>query len=332
MARRLTQQQHRRIARQHHQRQDSWSRDDEEMAESQTTIAGRVIIRHGSHLTVMDQSGQLVHCQFRQNLGQPTCGDQVLWQPVDVDHGVVVALLPRTNVLERPNSFRKVRPLAANITQIFIVVASAPPPTAYLIDQYLVTAENLGANAVIVVNKCDLGELPATLDHYAGLGYPMLRVSVHNNIHVNQLQQLLTGHTSILLGQSGVGKSSLARILTQDSNILIQSLSEATGLGQHTTSTATFYPQPGQGGLIDSPGVRSFRLMPMDERQLALGFREFWPFLGHCRFNDCAHLQEPGCALRAAVTEQRIHPRRVDNFLRMREELRQQLPWEARNS
>ena len=281
---------------------------------------GRVVVRHGSHLAVEDALGGVFHCLTRRHIGHPVCGDRVVWLSTGDGSGVVTALQPRETALSRPDYSGRDKPLAANISLIVIVVAPRPAPSGYLIDQYLAAAELIGVQALILANKMDLvnGEeragFLARLAHYQPIGYPLLAVSVKQDPTLAALTPHLSGQTAILLGQSGVGKSSLIKALLPDQEVQIGRLSKATGLGRHTTSATTCYRLGNGGYLIDSPGVRSFRLGNIDRDQLARGFREFAPYVGHCRFADCRHLQEPDCAIRAALDAGDIAPQRLDNF------------------
>ncbi|MGD2081782.1 MAG: small ribosomal subunit biogenesis GTPase RsgA [Chromatiales bacterium] len=284
---------------------------------------GRVVTRHGAHLVVADDAGALVHCLFRQNLGQVVCGDEVVWQSTGASGGVVTALLERGAVLSRPDYSGREKPLAANVTQLVVVIAPTPAPTEYLIDQYLVAAESLGVKALIAVNKLDALErdqragLLERFALYERMGYPVVGLSARRRQGLGPLLEHLQEETSILVGQSGVGKSSLVNALLPDLDVQVGRLSGATGLGRHTTSAATLYSLPSGGRLIDSPGVRSFRLPDLDAERIEQGFRELRPYLGRCRFKNCAHDKEPECALKDALARGQIDPRRMESFLHM---------------
>jgi ribosome biogenesis GTPase len=241
---------------------------------------------------------------------------------------VVSALLPRSSILSRPDYSGREKPLAANLTQLVIVLAPRPAPSGYLLDQYLVTAELIRVKPLIAINKIDLLEgdgLESFLGdfaHYAAIGYLLVGVSAKREHGLDQLIERLKHETSILVGQSGVGKSSLINALLPDLEVETGRLSKATGLGRHTTSTATLYKLPQGGELIDSPGVRSFRLTELTREELELGFPEFQPYLGRCRFHNCSHDHEPDCAIRTAVAAGEIAPQRLANFLRLSQTLR----------
>jgi len=329
MGRRLTDQQRARIARiQDDRRSRIEARVLSALSGAATDVAltGRVVVRHGQNLFVADEGGGLHHCLSRQNLGEVVCGDRVAWQPTG-SGGVVTDRLDRSSTLSRPDYAGRDKAIAANITQVVVVVAARPEPNEYLVDQYLVAAEQIGVAALIALNKIDLVEgaerdaLLARFAPYPAIGYPLVTVSAKRAQGLMPLTERLRGQTSILVGQSGVGKSSLVNALLPDREAQTGRLSETTGHGRHTTSATTLYHLPGGGELIDSPGVRSFRLGRLDRPQLEQGFRELRPYVGHCQFRDCSHAHEPGCAIRAAVDAGKIHAGRLANFLHMAEGL-----------
>lgn len=282
-----------------------------------------MVTRHGAHLAVEEDCGALVHCRCRQNLGPVVCGDRVVWQATGEGAGVVTAVLERTSVLARPDYSGREKPLAANLTALVLVVAPSPPPSEYLVDQYLVAAESIGLEALIAVNKADTlnpgdrSELLARFAVHEAIGYPVVGVSARTREGLDMLRPRLRDGTSILVGQSGVGKSSLIQALLPDLQVQVGRLSEATGLGRHTTSAATLYALPSGGALIDSPGVRSFRLPDLDADALARGFRELRPYLGRCRYKNCTHGPEPDCALKEAVARGLVDRRRMESFRHM---------------
>ncbi|MCG8489735.1 MAG: small ribosomal subunit biogenesis GTPase RsgA [Chromatiales bacterium] len=324
--RRLTNQQKNRIQaiqEKRRQRLDQRAHQALSSATEQPAQEGVVIIRHGATLGIDDGSGRIYRCQTRQNIGHPVCGDRVIWQRVDEHTGVVTALQPRESVLSRPDYSGRHKPLAANISQLVIVLAPRPEPSGYLLDQYLVTAETIKIPPLIAINKIDLlteqteSEFIAQFETYSKIGYPIINISAKREHGLDTLIEHLKDETSILLGQSGVGKSSLINALLPDHDIETGRLSEATGLGRHTTSAATCYNLPQGGRLIDSPGVRSFRLTDLAREELEQGFAEFRPHIGQCRFHNCTHGHEPECAIRGAVEQGEISRIRLENFLRL---------------
>ncbi len=322
--RRLSERQIQRIHTiQERRRQRLATRADNALAEIEgepTPQEGRVVVRHGANLAIEDTAGRIHHCLTRRHIGHPVCGDRVVWQPTTGAEGVVTAILPRRTLLSRPDYSGQDKPLAANLTRLLILIAPQPPPSGYLVDQYLIAAETVGVQALIVANKMDLLDaearqtFQAAYAYYREIGYETLWTSLRDPATLADLTTRLAGETTILVGQSGVGKSSLVKALLPDRSIQIGRLSAATGLGRHTTSAATCYRMPGGGSLIDSPGVRSFRLGAIDRDTLQRGFREFRPHIGRCRFADCHHDREPGCAILHAVEAGQIAPERLANF------------------
>ncbi|MCF7994842.1 MAG: ribosome small subunit-dependent GTPase A [Chromatiaceae bacterium] len=288
---------------------------------------GLVVVRHGATLIVEDQDQQCHYCVTRQHIGHPVCGDQVVWQPSGPNAGVITAIQARETLLSRPGASGHDKPLAANIGLLTIVVAPQPPPSGFLIDQYLVAAERIGVSALILCNKMDLlddserAAFLGRLEHYAKIGYSLLPLSLKQDPSLAPLREHFAGRSGILVGQSGVGKSSLIKALLPDQAIQIGALSDATGLGRHTTSAATSYRLDSGGRLIDSPGVRSFRLGPIARAELEQGFPEFRPFIGHCRFSNCHHQHEPDCAILAASADGAIAPDRLLAFQQLAKDI-----------
>ncbi len=324
--RRLSDQQKARIAKIQEKRRQRAGRQAEKnlaAAGTEQQRAGRVVVRHGRSLLIRSDDGRLVWGMFRANLGEVVCGDNVIWQPTANDEGIVVAVEPRNTALSRPGFNGQEKAIAANITQLVVVLASYPEPSGYLLDQYLVAAERIGVNGLICLNKIDLLDAEARIAFaeqyalYRDIGYPVVQISAKTEHGLDPLLERLRGETSILVGQSGVGKSSLINALIPHEDVLEGRLSDATGLGKHTTSAATLYQLESGGELIDSPGVRSFRLGSLSRQELEQGFREFVPYLGQCRFHNCTHLNEPGCAIQAAVEQGEIAPDRLASYQHM---------------
>jgi ribosome biogenesis GTPase len=289
---------------------------------------GRVIAHFGRSLDVAaSEDGTHTRCHLRANLESLVTGDRVIWRLGEEGSGVVVARRERENVLERPDARGLLKPVAANIDQILIAFAVEPAPHANLIDRYLVAAEATGITPVLVLNKIDLlpddgGELKALLDRYEALGYPVVEATTQRQDGLDALHARLTERTSVFVGQSGVGKSSLIDRLLPDEALRIGALSEDSRKGTHTTTTARLYRLPSSvaddgGELIDSPGIREFGLGHLSEDEVTQGFIEFRDHLGHCRFRDCRHRQEPGCALLAAVERGDIDAARFDSYRRI---------------
>jgi ribosome biogenesis GTPase len=289
---------------------------------------GLVIANHGPALIVEDQYGALYRCAVRQNLGTLVCGDRIIWQASCVEEGVVIAREERRALLTRPNYSGRLKPLAANLDQVALVMASYPELNEFLIDRYLVAIAAIRVTPLLVLNKVDildreaLAALKVRLSTYTRIGYSLLLASTRLDHGLDALRNRFKDRTSILVGQSGVGKSSLVQALLPDQEIRIQGLSQATGRGTHTTTTATLYHLPSGGDLIDSPGVRSFALGTLELRDVEQGFVELTDLLKQCRFSDCTHTVETGCALLAAVARKEIDPRRLMSYQQIKNSLR----------
>lgn len=300
-----------------------------ELGDEQT---GLIIAHFGKQIDVQamegERRGEITRCHVRTNLGALVTGDRVIWRPGSDDLGVIVALQERDNLLQRPDKFGQLKPVAANIDRIILVIAPEPEPHDNLIDRYLVAAENCGITPVLLLNKTDLindenrDDIEALLERYAALGYTVEQTSAHAPPEEDHtIESLLKDRTSVFVGQSGVGKSSIIRRLLQDSSIRVGEVSQSTGKGIHTTTTARLFPLEFGGDLIDSPGIREFGLWHMDVEQLEFGFREIRPLIGTCRFRDCRHQAEPGCALREAEENGTISPARMQSFRRIYAEM-----------
>jgi ribosome biogenesis GTPase len=284
-----------------------------------TERSGLVTARYGREADVVDpenpeQSKQ--RCYLRSHL-EPVVGDCVLWQ-TGGRRGVITAVTPRRSVLRRRDN-NHIRILAANIDQVGIVIAAEPEPHANLVDRFLVAAELEGMSALILVNKCDLDTasgqqaVDAICASHGALGYPVLRVSAHTGTGIDELRARLSGQVSVFCGQSGVGKSSLINRLFPGTDAAVGALSDSGAKGRHTTTTARFYPVPG-GAVIDSPGIREFGVECPDPQRLMAGFIELAPLARLCRFRDCAHREDPGCAIVAAIQRGEVDPRRLVSF------------------
>ncbi len=284
-----------------------------------------VLVSYGNRgIVELPDGGQSV-CSYRRSVGRPFCGDRLLVELTGEDTSLLVQIQERDNEFARANSRFQKQVIAANLDQVMIVIARKPPPSTDLVERYLVAVHSMGIRPAIVLNKCELpGDSSAgtasplnRLDDYRGLGYEVLYTSCKGEPGTDTLIPVLNEKTSILVGQSGVGKSSLVNALLPDLELQTGALSRVTGKGTHTTTTTIMYSLACGGRLIDSPGVWEYGLWQMSRQELADGFIEFRPVAGQCKFNDCRHSGEPGCAIREAVEQGQILQWRYDSYLRL---------------
>lgn len=285
------------------------------------THPGRVIVNFRRHSTVERDNGERIDCIVKGRKLKPVAGDRVQWEASDDGRGVIVDILPRHGVIERYDTVRERQVLAANVDQAIIVNAIEPAMDSFTLDKYLAAAEANGIDALIVLNKIDLAgdsertTLDARLDIYRELGYRVQFLSTATGTGMDAFLESLAGRTSILVGASGVGKSAITQRMLPGEDIRVGDISSASGEGRHTTTATTLYHLPAGGDLIDSPGVREYRLWPMPARDIAPLFREIRARQGDCRFMDCLHRREPGCAVKAAVEKEEINSRRYASYL-----------------
>ena len=286
-----------------------------------------MLVSYGSQGVVLLEDGVRKKCKFRRGVGRPYCGDRVLVGNADDNSLVVESILPRKNYFVRADERQRKHVIAANLDQVVIVIASRPLPSRDLMERYLLAVHSLGIEPIIVLNKTDLdvaaGETAAGasviahLPEYQSLGYTVIRTSCKAPPGIEGLRPELQDRTSVLVGQSGVGKSSLINQLLPDIDIQTGALSKATGKGTHTTTATTLYEFTAGGYLIDSPGVWEYGIWKLERDELAAGFIEFNSWLGGCRFNNCVHSSEPDCAIKQAVIDGQIQEWRYQSYLRL---------------
>ncbi|HEY7739877.1 MAG TPA: ribosome small subunit-dependent GTPase A [Steroidobacteraceae bacterium] len=286
---------------------------------------GRVVVSHGRDAVVVDESGTRIHCRLQGRRLAVVCGDRVRWTPARTEGGagIIAELLPRDTELVRINLRGEREPVAANLTQLVAVVAPVPAPDFGLCDRYLAAAGWAGLKACIVANKSDLpdaeGRLAAGLEDLARLGYPVVHASKRAADGAAALALRLAGETSVLVGQSGVGKSSLTNLLVPGVEATVDEVTRASESGRHTTTAASLYRLPTGGELIDSPGVRDFSPPLPAPREIAGGYREIAALAVGCRFRDCLHRREPGCAVVDAVQAGTMAARRLASYRQLLE-------------
>lgn len=283
---------------------------------------GLLIAHFGSSAEIEDETGKIIHCHIRKNLEPVITGDRVLWQIEQKDEGVIVGCVPRKSLLAHPGKHGRSKPVAANIDALIIVAAPATL-SEHLLDRYLIAAENLKIPPLILLNKMDLlpqfPNIEKRLAVYEDIGYHILYSSAHTKHGLAALSKFLQDKTCVLVGASGVGKSSLIDSFIPNHAIAIGETS-AKGLGKHTTTSTRLYHLDHGGNIIDSPGVREFGLWNATAEEITNGFAEFKKYLGHCKFRDCHHLKEPGCALKQAVIDGGINAVRFESYLKMMSE------------
>lgn len=288
---------------------------------------GIVISRYGKLADVEDQLGHIYRCNIRRTLSAIVTGDRVIWRKSSdpQTNSVIEAVHPRHSELVRPDFYDGIKTVAANVDQIMIISAVLPELSLNIIDRYLVACAVTDIKPVIVLNKIDLlddNQQPIVfkqLTYYQNLGYQVLFVSCKEQQGLDQFKQILKDKTSILVGQSGVGKSSLIhQLLPQLSQqVSIGVVSEVSGLGQHTTTTTRLYHLASGGNIIDSPGIREFGLWHLEPSQIMQGFTEFYDYLADCQFRDCNHSTDKNCGLQHAVANGQIADWRLDNYHRI---------------
>ncbi|MDD5175540.1 MAG: ribosome small subunit-dependent GTPase A [Sterolibacterium sp.] len=283
-----------------------------------TGLEGVVVAAFGRHYEI-ELPDQSLITGFPLGKKSPyACGDRVMLQRSSADQAQIVRHLPRSSLLYRSDAFRQ-KLIVANATQLVLVVATDPSFSDELLTRALVAAETEGLRSLIVLNKIDLAEQLAAsrrrLATLAGLGYPLIELCARRD--VVPLLPYLAGECSVLVGQSGMGKSTLINALVPGAAAATREISAALDSGKHTTTHARLYRLEQGGTLIDSPGLQEFGLAHLTRGAIEQGFVEFRPHLVNCRFRDCRHRTEPGCAIKAAIAKGKIDERRYEIFLRL---------------
>jgi ribosome biogenesis GTPase len=277
-------------------------------------LEGQVVASFGRRYLVELADATNLDCVTRSRRGSIACGDRVNVAVRGPGQGVIESVAPRTTLLYRSDRVRQ-KLVAANVTQIVIVVAPVPAFHEDLLNRCLAAAGHGGMSALIALNKSDLPQAATTLESlriYREFGYRVVALSAKRDL--SPLQPHLRDHTSVLVGQSGMGKSTIINALIPGAAVRVAELSAALDSGRHTTTHARLYHLDATSHIIDSPGLQEFGLHHLDADELAHAFVEFRPHLGQCRFRDCRHLTEPGCAIAAACKRGEISKRRLASY------------------
>jgi len=285
-------------------------------------IIGTIVAAYGKRFQVeLPEDKKRISCVTRGKKTDLACGDNVTIKLTDKFEGVIENILPRKTLLYRSNAFKS-KMLAANVTQIIIVLATQPSFYEALLNRCLIAAEAARIKALIVLNKCDLADnddAKLKLALYTRLGYQVLALSATEDI--SSLRPHLQGEASILVGQSGMGKSTIINALLPDADVRTREVSLVLDSGKHTTTAAHLYHLDADSQLIDSPGLQEFGLHHLSTNELEHAFIEFRPYLGKCRFNNCKHLQEPDCAIKGGVTNGDVTAERLAIYQMLRTEI-----------
>lgn len=284
---------------------------------------GLVVATHGRHFAVELAHGEVLACATRGRRGNVVCGDRVHVLRTSANQAVIEAVEPRSSVLFRSDAYRQ-KLFAANVTQVVVVVAPWPAFSHDLLVRCLVGAEHAGAKSLVVLNKSDLPQAAAVrqrLAPYPAIGYDVLPLAAR--LDTSPLLPRLEGHTSVLVGESGMGKSTIVNRLLPDARAATADVSSALAAGKHTTTHTRLYHLDAHTRIVDAPGIQLFGLHHIDPADLARAFPDFRPWLGRCRFANCRHLHEPDCTVAQAARDGAIAEQRLQAYRRLLQEILQ---------
>ena len=279
-----------------------------------------VIATYSRRMRIALDDGQEVDARIKGKRLKPVCGDRVRAEPIaNEDDWLITQIDERRNELTRPNMRGQVEVLAANLDYLVVVAAAEPKPDWFIVDRYLCAAELMGIDACVVFNKSDLGTSDARyeLDTYFDIGYDVVACSAQTGDGMDNVREVLASHRAIIVGQSGVGKSSIINSLLGDDVQKTSEISDKSREGRHTTVNSAMITLQGGGAIIDSPGVRDYAPALESSAIASQGFREIRDAAQECRFANCRHLREPGCAVKARCETGEISPRRYESFKRI---------------
>jgi ribosome biogenesis GTPase len=286
----------------------------------------RVTESFGRRVIVETKAGERMPAELFGKRLNCVCGDEVMVRGPSQSSGDVVKVVSvesRRSLFSRTDSRGRTEPLAANLSLLIVLIAPEPEPDLYIADRYLAGAALAGISGALIVNKSELpraseAEFQARVNDYERAGYPVLRISAQSDEEsVAPVRTLLTGTSAMLVGQSGVGKTTLTNRLAPESERATRSLSDSTGEGRHTTVSTALFRLASGGELIDSPGVRDYAPPPVEDAMIQVGWPEILKLAPACRFNNCLHVREPGCAVTAAVAENIVSARRYESYKRL---------------
>ena len=287
------------------------------------SYSGRIVTHYGNQLEVEVLNGPLEgttqRCHQRSNMTTLVTGDLITWKPDSTNTGIVMSQADRCNVFGRYDSEGRFKPLASNLDCVLVVIAATPKAYLNLVDRYLVAIRKLELDAFILLNKVDLIDankdqsLQKMMQIYSDLGYPILKVSAKSRLGFEALEKQLTGLTTVLVGQSGVGKSTLINQLGSYELAKVGNLSKNKYKGTHTTTTSRLYHLE-NFDLIDSPGIREFSLTKVTKQEVLNGFPEIQSLASNCKFRNCSHRNEPSCAIREGLKSGAIFQERLDSY------------------
>lgn len=288
----------------------------------------QVIARQGNTFIVENEQGQQHHCHARSNALDAVCGDYVKCNATSESRDVIENICERKNKIARIDNFKREKILAANIDHIIIVVAATPAFSTLLIDKYLACAHINKCKTTLTLNKAELlnaNHVDVNLleNTYKGLTDNFIITSAKLGYGIQSLRKVIANENTILVGQSGVGKSSLINCLLHDNHIKVGELSASIQQGKHTTTNAFAHSINQHGKIIDSPGVRTFMPIFKNTQEVMLGYKEFLPHIKHCKFSDCQHINEPKCAIKSEVDKGIIKQSRYQNYLQIIQEVKQ---------
>jgi ribosome biogenesis GTPase len=290
------------------------------MSAGNQALHATVISHYGNEILICDEFGQRHRATVRQDLAPLVCGDKISYQKTEFNDVIITQVEERHGTLTRSTPYSGTKLIAANIDLALVVCSHKPKFNSGLLDRYLAACELSKIDVEIIFNKTDTlnakdsARVKSQLNYYETIGYPVYFVSAKQNQGLTELKLSLQNKNSVLVGQSGVGKSSIIRALVPSANPRVADVSDKTQKGRHTTTTSELYLLDEHSYVIDSPGIREFGLGYILPEQLADGFKEFQPFLGQCKFRDCIHTNEPGCAVITAVEAGEISQARFDSY------------------